>query len=56
MKNSAVLYETKEKTAVITLNRPDNRNSMDESTLSAFNEIIENVQKDRDLRCLIISC
>ncbi len=55
MKNQSVLYETKEKTGIITLNRPDNRNSMDEETLTTFSEIIENVQKSKDLRCLIIT-
>jgi len=39
----------------ITLNRPENRNSMDPEVMPAFLEVIERAKADRDLRCLIVT-
>lgn len=55
MSESAVLYESRDGVAEITLNRPDNRNSMTEDVLSGFRDALERVQNDRDLRCTIIT-
>jgi enoyl-CoA hydratase/carnithine racemase len=50
-----VLYDKKGKIAVIILNRPDNRNSMNGETMPAFQKALEKVKQDRELRCLIIT-
>jgi enoyl-CoA hydratase/carnithine racemase len=55
MTEPPVLYEIKERIAQITLNRPDNRNSMDNETLPAFLDAINEVKNNSDLRCLIIT-
>ncbi|MBU2551021.1 MAG: enoyl-CoA hydratase/isomerase family protein [Proteobacteria bacterium] len=55
MQDSPVLFETREQVAEITLNRPDNRNSMDGEMLPAFKEALDRVRSDSDLRCLIIA-
>jgi enoyl-CoA hydratase/carnithine racemase len=55
MEDNAVLFEAKGTIGIVTLNRPDNRNSMDSETLPAFREIIGQVKNNRDLRCLIIT-
>ena len=51
----AVLYETKDFVAQITLNRPENRNSMTEEVLTGFREAIGRVKEDPELRCVIIT-
>jgi enoyl-CoA hydratase/carnithine racemase len=55
MSDGPILYEVKGSVAQITLNRPDNRNSMDEETLPPFCDAVEEVAKNKDLRCLIIT-
>ena len=55
MPDDAVLYDVKEMIGTITLNRPDNRNSMDPEVMPAFLETIEKASNDRDIRCLIIT-
>ena len=55
MLNSPVLFETQDCIAQITLNRPENRNSMDKETMPAFLEAINRVKNDKNLRCLIIT-
>ncbi|HOO89278.1 MAG TPA: enoyl-CoA hydratase/isomerase family protein [Syntrophales bacterium] len=55
MPNSPVLFETRDLIAQITLNRPENRNSMDRETMPAFLEAINRVENDSNLRCLIIT-
>ena len=40
---------------VITLDRPDNRNSMTPELLSAFSEAVVAARADRDARCIIIT-
>ncbi|NRA02926.1 MAG: enoyl-CoA hydratase/isomerase family protein [Myxococcales bacterium] len=55
MSDPAVLYEVKEQIARITLNRPENRNSMTEDVLEGLRAAIEEVKRDADLRCVVIT-
>ena len=55
MDTQPLIYDKKERIAVITLNRPDNRNSMDGETMPAFRKALDRARQDRDLRCLIIT-
>ncbi len=55
MSDAAILFKTKGNIAQITLNRPDNRNSMDDETMPAFNEAVSQANENRGLRCLIIT-
>ena len=41
--------------ATITLNRPENRNSMTPDVLGALAETIQKVRTDRDIRCVIVT-
>ena len=55
MSEAAVLYEVDDTVAEITLNRPDNRNSMTEDVFRGLHEAVTKVQADQNLRCLIIT-
>jgi len=55
MPNAPVLFEPKGHIGLITFNRPDNRNSMDEETLPAFRDVVSEARRSPDLRCLIIT-
>jgi len=55
MSDAPVLFEIKDQVAQITINRPENRNSMDKETMPAFLDVIDSVKDNRDLRCLIIT-
>ncbi len=55
MSDPAVLYEVKDQIARITLNRPKNRNSMTEDVLEGLRASIEEVKRDPDLRCVVIT-
>ncbi len=55
MSDAPVLIEIKEKIVQITLNRPNNRNSMDNEMMPAFFEAVEQVKRNQELRCLIIA-
>jgi enoyl-CoA hydratase/carnithine racemase len=55
MDTQPVLYDKQDKIGTITLNRPENRNSMDQETMPAFQKILDRVRQDRELRCLIIT-
>lgn len=51
----AVLYERQGYVAVITLNRPDNRNSMTPELFEAFEAVIDRVRADADVRCVVLT-
>lgn len=51
----AVLYERQGHVAVITLNRPDNRNSMTPELFAAFEAIIDRVRADAEVRCVVLT-
>jgi len=55
MENKPILYDKLNKIGQITFNRPDNLNSMNHEINSAFQETIDQVKTDRDLRCLVIT-
>ena len=55
MENAPVLYEKENGIGQMTLNRPENRNSMDAELLSAFQQIVSQVKEDKTLRCLVIT-
>ncbi len=55
MSDAPILFNVEDMVGLITLNRPNNRNSMDRETMPAFMEAIEQVKKDNELRCLIIT-
>lgn len=51
----AVKLDIVEQIATITLNRPENRNSMTPDVLEALAEVITRVRDDREVRCVIIT-
>jgi len=55
MTDTPVLVEKTGYIAQITLNRPENRNSMTADLMAAFFEAVETVKSDPELRCLIIT-
>jgi enoyl-CoA hydratase/carnithine racemase len=55
MTEPAVLYETKDFVAQITLNRPDNRNSMTEDVLKGLREAVGRAKEDSEVRCVIVT-
>jgi enoyl-CoA hydratase len=55
MSDAPVLLEKMDKIAQITLNRPQNRNSMDGEVMPAFLDVVNRVKEERDLRCVIIT-
>lgn len=55
MTEPAVLYEAKDYVATITLNRPENRNSMTEDVLEGLRACVARVKEDPDLRCVVIT-
>ncbi len=55
MSDAPVLFEIKQHVAQITFNRPENRNAMDDETMPAFREAVQEAKKDQNLRCLIIA-
>lgn len=55
MSDPAVLYEVKDQIAQITLNRPENRNSMTNDVLEGFADAVAQVKTDPDVRCVIIT-
>lgn len=55
MSEPAVLYEEADHVALITLNRPDNRNSMTSDLLDGLRECVGRARDDAALRCVIIT-
>ena len=55
MPDAPVLLKIEDNVAQITLNRPENRNSMDREVMPAFLETIDQVMNYQDLRCLIVT-
>jgi enoyl-CoA hydratase/carnithine racemase len=51
----AVLYETKDHIGTLTLNRPENRNSMTEDVLEGLRAAVARAREDSELRCLIVT-
>lgn len=55
MTEPAVLASTRELVCEITLNRPEGRNAMAPEMLQAFQEVIDRVKADRQIRCVVIT-
>jgi enoyl-CoA hydratase/carnithine racemase len=55
MSEPAVLYEAKDYVATITLNRPENRNSMTDDVLEGLRTAVKTVREDTEVRCVIIT-
>jgi len=55
MSEAPVLYETQDYVTTITLNRPENRNSMTPDVLTGFREAIVRAREDRELRAVVIT-
>ncbi len=55
MTEPAVLYDAKDHVATITLNRPENRNSMTPDVLQGLSDAVAEARGDRDVRCVIIT-
>ncbi|MGH0028866.1 MAG: enoyl-CoA hydratase/isomerase family protein [Myxococcota bacterium] len=55
MSEPAVLYEVKDHVATVTLNRPENRNSMTPDVLAGLSESMERVAGDADVRCVVVT-
>jgi len=55
MADPAVLYEVRDYVATITLNRPENRNSMTEDVLEGVASAVAEVRGDPEVRCVIIT-
>lgn len=50
-----VRYEVADHVARVTIDRPDRLNSIDEATERALIEIWEKVERDRDIRCVVLT-
>ena len=50
-----VLYDVADAVATITLNRPENRNSMTPEVMQAFRDAVARAAHDRALRCVVIT-
>jgi len=55
MAEPAVLFELRDGVATITLNRPENRNSMTEDVLQGLGDAIARVRGDAGVRCVVIT-
>ncbi len=55
MTQPPVLHSMRDSVCEITLNRPDNRNAMAPELLQAFQEVIDRVKAERDIRCVLIT-
>jgi enoyl-CoA hydratase/carnithine racemase len=55
MSQEPVLYEVDGAIATITLNRPENRNSMTPEVMAAFRAAVARAATERDLRCVVIT-
>ena len=52
----AVLFEKRaDRIALVTLNRPDNRNSMTDDLLGGLADAVSAIRADRELRCVVIT-
>ncbi|MBW2387431.1 MAG: enoyl-CoA hydratase/isomerase family protein [Deltaproteobacteria bacterium] len=55
MTEAAVLYEVEDAIATVTLNRPDNRNSMTRDVLEGLGDAVRKICDDKSVRCAIIT-
>lgn len=55
MSEPAVLYDVADQIATITLNRPENRNSMTPEVLDGLVNAVSQLRADADVRCVIVT-
>ena len=55
MSEPAVIYEVKDRVATLTLNRPENRNSMTPDVLEGLGEAVAQARTDSEVRCVIVT-
>ena len=55
MSDAAVLVSRRDLVCEITLNRPEHRNAMAPELLGPFQQVIDGVKLDREIRCVIIA-
>jgi len=55
MVEAPVLWDVADAIATITLNRPENRNSMTQEVMAAFRDAVARAAADRGLRCVVIT-
>ena len=55
MSDDSVLYESAGGIATITLNRPENRNSMTPDVMARFRACIAQARAEAGLRCVIVA-
>ena len=55
MTEDAVLYEVEDRIATLTLNRPDNRNSMTPDVLQGLADTVARARSDAEVRCVIVT-
>lgn len=55
MSEAPVLYDVADAIATITLNRPENRNSMTPDVMAAFRAAVASAAGDRSLRCVVVT-
>ncbi len=55
MSEDAVLYEVEDAIATVTLNRPENRNSMTKDVLEGLGSAVAKIREDSSIRCAIIT-
>lgn len=55
MEQDSVLYESDGRIATVTLNRPENRNSMTPDVMARFRACIARARAERGLRCLVVT-
>ena len=55
MSEPAVIYEVKDRVATLTLNRPENRNSMTPDVLEALGAAVAQARTASEVRCVIVT-
>jgi enoyl-CoA hydratase/carnithine racemase len=55
MKKEPVLFSVEDNTAIIIINRPEVHNSINEAAILAFEEIMDKVEEDDDIRSIILT-
>ena len=55
MPEAAVLYDVTDRVATITLNRPDDRNTMTPEILGGLRDSVAQARADADVRCVIVT-
>ena len=55
MTSSRILFERRERIAVVTLNQPEARNPLDDETVDEFLAVIDEINADTGLSCMVLT-